>query len=448
MIKINKRSNEKSKLEFETIMNSKTEINLINNVLVKQFELKLFNVFNCETMTIDNHSIKSYDVYFVQFEMQNENDVSRFFNDSFLETNLAWSMTLNLLWMQLFEAKINWKIDKIESWSLIVESILFTTNRIEKIESKELVNAVIDDKKQIFVMFVRVFHDKNKNMNMIHIERRTQIDSTFAKMKNKLNIKINIFEVLKKFVDLTNENKIYELFDHDSNDHAIDLKSNKKFSYDSIYSLSKDELAILRAYLNKHFKNDFIKIFIFFVEAFILFVKKKNDTLRLCVNYRSLNFLTIKNRYFLSLIDESLNLLSKTRVYTSIDMITTYNRLRIKKNDEWKMTFRTRYEHFEYTVLFFDFTNAFATFQSFVNKILIERLNLTVIVYLNDIVIYFMNKEQHIENVKWMLSRLRDHKLFINMKKCKFFKNNIDFLDKESTDATEQDRRHTEMISV
>ena len=89
MIKINKKSNEKNKLKFETIMNSKAKISLINNILAKQFELKSFNVSNCETMTIDNHFFKIYDVYFVQFEMQNENDMNRFFNDSFLETNLT-----------------------------------------------------------------------------------------------------------------------------------------------------------------------------------------------------------------------------------------------------------------------------------------------------------------------------------------------------------------------
>ena len=227
---------------------------------------------------------------------------------------------------------------------------------------------------------------------------------------------------------MTDENKTYELFDHEFDDHAINLKSNKKSSYDSIYSLSKNELKILRVYLNKHLKNEFIRLFIFSADASILFVKKKNETLRLCVNYRDLNFLTIKNRYSLSLIDESLNRLSKARVYTSLDMIAIYNRLRIKKENEWKTAFRTRYEHFEYIVLSFDFTNAFAIFQNFVNKILIERLNLTIIIYLNDIVIYFMNREQHIKDVKWMLNRLREHKFYINMKKCKFFKNNIDFL--------------------
>ena len=338
-------------------------------------------------------------------------------------------MTLNLFWMQLFEVKMNWEIDKIESWSLIIKSIFFITNRIEKIESEELVNAAIDEKKEIFVMFVRIFHDEKKNMNNVHIERRIQIDFVLAKIKDKSNIKIILLEVLKKFVDLTNENKTYELFNHEFDDHAINLKSNKKSSYDSIYSLSKNEFKILRVYLNKHFKNEFIRLFIFSADASILFVKKKNEILRLCVNYRNLNFLTIKNRYSLSLIDESLNRLNKARVYTSFDVITIYNRLRIKKENEWKTTFRTRYEHFEYIVLFFDLINAFATFQNFVNKILIERLDLTVIVYLNDIVIYFMNREQHIKDVKWMLSRLREHKLYINMKKCKFFKNNIDFLE-------------------
>ena len=151
--------------------------------------------------------------------------------------------------------------------------------------------------------------------------------------------------------------------------------------------------------------------------------------MRFCVDYRNLNFLTIKNKYFLSLIDESLDRLSEIRVYTSLNMIATYNRLRIKKDDEWKTTFKTRYEYFEYIVLSFDLINAFVIFQSFVNKILIERLNFIVIIYLNDIVIYFNNMKQHIENVKWILSRLRKHKLFINMKKCKFFKNNIDFLN-------------------
>ena len=87
-IKINKKFEEKNKLKFEVVMNSKAKINLINKTFAKQFELKSFNVSSCEAVIIKNHFIKNYEIYFVQFEIQDENDVNRFFNDSFLETNL------------------------------------------------------------------------------------------------------------------------------------------------------------------------------------------------------------------------------------------------------------------------------------------------------------------------------------------------------------------------
>ena len=87
-IKINKAFDEKNKLKFEVVMNSRAEISLIDQKLAKRLELKSFNVSSCETVIIKNNSLKNYEVYFVQFEIQNENDVNRFFNDSFLDTNL------------------------------------------------------------------------------------------------------------------------------------------------------------------------------------------------------------------------------------------------------------------------------------------------------------------------------------------------------------------------
>ena len=419
MIKCKKHKIKINETKILTIIDSKTEINLISNVLAKKLKLISFNVFICEIMIIDNNRIKFYDVYFVRLEVSNENDINRFFHESFLEIDLSWDISLDLSWMQLFEAKINWKDNKIKSWHLSISNFFFIMNRIEKIESKELVNDVMNEKNETFVMFVRAFNDEKIDLQKIHIERRVQINSTLLKIKEKSNIKIIMLEILKKFVEITKKKKVYELSNHEFDDHSIDLKSNKKSLYEFIYSLFENELTILRIYLDKHLKNDFIRFFIFFVETSILFVKKKNESLRLCVNYRDLNFLIIKNRYFLSLIDESLDRLSKVRIYTNIDMIATYNRLNIKKDDEWKTTFRTRYEHFEYIVLFFDFTNAFATFQNFVNKFFAKRFDLCVIIYLNDIVIYFMNREQHIENVKWILQRLKDNKLFINNEKCK-----------------------------
>ena len=264
--------------EIFAIMNSKAKINLINNVLVKKFKLILFDVSFCEIMILNNNQFKIYDVYFVRLKISNENDVNRFFNESFLKIDLFWNISLNFSWFKLSKTKMNWIANKIRFWQLSIENFLLIINRIEKIESKKLINDVIDNKNEIFVMFVRTFHDKKIDLNEIHIERRIQIDSILMKIKKKSNIKIIIFEILKKFAEIINEKKIYELFAHELDDHSINLKSNKKSFYEFIYFLSENELTILRIYFDKHLKNDFIKSFIFAIEISILFVKKKTKT--------------------------------------------------------------------------------------------------------------------------------------------------------------------------
>ena len=140
-----------------------------------------------------------------------------------------------------------------------------------------------------------------------------------------------IFECFKKFENLNNKNETYKLSEHKFMNHVIELKEDKSPFYDLIYFLSKSELKILRKYLNKHLKNDFIRFFQSFVETLILFVKKKNGSLRLCVNYKVFNNLIIKNKYSLSLINESLNRLSRAKIYIDLYFIATYHRMKIKK---------------------------------------------------------------------------------------------------------------------
>ena len=97
---------------------------------------------------------------------------------------------------------------------------------------------------------------------------------------------------------------------------------------------------------------------------------KKNESLRLCVNYRNLNDVIIKNKYSLSLIDENLNRLNRIKIYTQLNFIVVYHRMRIKKNDEWKIVFKIRYDLFEYQILFFELINASTFFQIYINRIL------------------------------------------------------------------------------
>jgi len=129
----------------------------------------------------------------------------------------------------------------------------------------------------------------------------------------------------------------------------------------------------------------------------ILFVLKKNRKLRLCVDYRKLNAITIKNRYLLLNISELQDRLARAQWFTSIDLRLAYNLIRIVEGDEWKTAFRTQYGHFETLVMPFRLTNALATYQELINDILKKLLNKTVIIYLNNILIYTIGTlEQHI----------------------------------------------------
>ena len=161
----------------------------------------------------------------------------------------------------------------------------------------------------------------------------------------------------------------------------------------------------------------------------ILFISKPHGWgLRLCVNYRGLNKITVKNRYPLPLMDEMRDRVYGSKIFTKIDLKAGYNLIRIKEGDEWKTAFRTRYGHFEYLVMPMGLTNAPATFQAFMNDILREFLDQGVIVYLDDILIYSRNEEEHEALVEKVLQRLMDNDLAAEIDKCTFHAREVDFL--------------------
>jgi hypothetical protein len=121
----------------------------------------------------------------------------------------------------------------------------------------------------------------------------------------------------------------------------------------------------------------------------------------------------------LPLITKSLERLAQAKVYTKLNVREAYYIIRIREGDEWKTAFKTRYGHFEYTVMLFRLTNAPAQFQAYINKALAELVNITCIIYLNNILIFSDNKEEHIEHVKEVLQRLRKARLFIKLLKYK-----------------------------
>ena len=211
------------------------------------------------------------------------------------------------------------------------------------------------------------------------------------------------------------------------NVHAINLDGGEP-PFGSLYNLSASELEVMRAYIDTSLAKGWIRRSTSPAGAPVFFVPKKDGKLRLCVDYRGLNKITIKDRCPLPLISETLDRLVGAAYYTKLDLRDAYHRIRIKKGDEWKTAFRTRYGHFEYLVMPFGLANAPATFQAYINQALQGFLDTICVVYLDDILIYSASYDQHIADVRMVLERLRKWQLYANLSKCEFFTQEVEFL--------------------
>ena len=135
---------------------------------------------------------------------------------------------------------------------------------------------------------------------------------------------------------------------HDQMKHFINLMKSKMSCIKSIYKMTQDEFIAIRNYLDSMLKKKWIHSSSSSAEASVLFVKKLNESLHLCMNYRNLNEITVKNNYSLFLLSETLNCFAHAKHFIKIDIYNIYHRIWIRKNDEWKMTFHTCYDQFEY----------------------------------------------------------------------------------------------------
>jgi hypothetical protein len=234
---------------------------------------------------------------------------------------------------------------------------------------------------------------------------------------------------------------------HQWGDHPIDLEPGQEVPYGPLYHLSTKELEVLRNYIEDAKAKGWIRESTSPAGAPVLFVPKKDGTLRLCVDYRGLNKITVKNRLALPLISETLDRLSEGRVFTKLDLKDAYHRIRIRRGDEWKTAFRTRYGHFEYTVMPFGLTNAPATFQGYINRALSGLVDVFCVVYLDDILIFSDNEEEHWKHVAHVLERLQRYRLYANLKKCQFAVNQVEFLGFiVSTDGVSMDPSRVDVI--
>ena len=211
-------------------------------------------------------------------------------------------------------------------------------------------------------------------------------------------------------------------------DHRIELEPGTTPVCRAPYRLAQNELEELKSQLTDLLDKGFIRPSTSPYGAPVLFVKKKDGTLRMCIDYRALNNQTIKNRYPLPRIDELLDQIAGAKYFTKIDLRSGYHQIRIATGDEYKTAFRTRYGHFEFTVLPFGLTNAPATFMRLMNDILRPYLDKFVLAFLDDVLIYSRTPEEHVLHVRQVLEALRQNKLYAKPSKCEFFKESVEFL--------------------
>ncbi|GJV39822.1 putative reverse transcriptase domain-containing protein [Tanacetum coccineum] len=162
--------------------------------------------------------------------------------------------------------------------------------------------------------------------------------------------------------------------------------------------------------------------------ASVLFVKKKDGSFRMCIDYQELNKLTVKNRYPLPRIDDLFNQLQGSSIYSKIDLRSGYHQLRVREEDIPKTAFRTRYGHYEFQVMPFGLTNAPAIFMDLMNRVCRPYLDKFIIVFINDILIYSKDKQEHKEHLKLILELLKKEELYAKFSKCEFWIPKVQFL--------------------
>ena len=330
----------------------------------------------------------------------------------------AYDLILGTPWLAEWQPDIDWRTR---------EMTLQTGQRVKPLWSGTWTSEVIGmrqlkrlRKKGEFVMAARLDED-GEGLELLAMEGGGDNgrDGSGTTTMHKL---------LEEFADVFPEELPSGLPPQRAVDHRIELEPGHPPPHRRHYRLSLAETTEMKKQLEELLEKGYIRPSKSPFGAPVLFVPKKDGGYRMCIDYRALNAITVKNRYPLPRIDELLDQLHGAKVFSKIDLRNGYHQIRIAPGDEEKTAFRTRYGHFEYTVMPFGLTNAPATFMALMHDIFRPLLDKYVILYLDDILIYSPDEETHAEHLRTVLGTLREHKLYAKSSKCAFFKTEVDFL--------------------
>jgi len=229
---------------------------------------------------------------------------------------------------------------------------------------------------------------------------------------------------------------------------SIDLMPGTQPIHKAPYHMAPSELKELKKQLEDLVDQGFIRPSVSPWGAPVLFVRKKDGSLRMCIDYRELNRVTIKNKYPLPRIDDLFDQLKEATVYSKIDLRSGYHQLKVKEADIPKTAIRTRYGHYEFLVMPFGVTNAPSVFMDLMNRVFHKYLDQFVVVFIDDILVYSATSKDHEEHLRTVLSILREKTFFAKFKKCEFWLKEVSFLGHViSKDGVAVDPRKIEAVT-
>ncbi|GJY64927.1 putative nucleotidyltransferase, ribonuclease H [Tanacetum coccineum] len=245
---------------------------------------------------------------------------------------------------------------------------------------------------------------------------------------SKVEVPKVIERVLDEFKDVMPKEFPKKLPPRMKVDHTIKLETGSKPLTKAPYRMPPPELDELRKQLMELLDLGYIRPSKAPYGAPVLFQRKKDGSLRMCIDYQALNKVTIKNKCPIPLIEDLFDQLRKARYFTKLDLRSRYYQVRIAERDEAKTTCVTRYGSYEFLVVPFGLTNAPATFYTLMNKLFHPFLDKFLVVYLDDIVVYSHTLEEHVLHLKQVFQVLRDNELYVKLEKCSFSQDEIEFL--------------------
>ena len=335
---------------------------------------------------------------------------------------IAYDVILGKSWLSEANPSIDWKSNKM---TLRKGKLLITVQARDNykdnpsictiLSAKQLCRRAKKEKSPIFHVIVKNVANKSNNDN-----RNTAVEED--EIPRELN------EMLERYKDVFPKDLPKGLPPKRPVEMKIDLIEGTNPKKGPIYKLSKLELEEMKQQIDELLALGLIRPSISPWGSPVLFIPKKDGGLRMCIDYRALNKQSIKNQVPLPRIDEVWDQVGGAKYFSIIDLKSGYHQIRLRESDIEKTAFRTRYGLFEYLVTPFGLTGAPGCFQTLMNLIFRPYLDKFVLVYLDDILIYSKNKEDHMKHLEIVLKTLRDNKLFGKLSKCEFLQTKIDYL--------------------